>query len=238
MNLNKELRCPNCKLKLLEKKGSFICNKCKEVILLPIDRSYYGKNTSLGEKIFDYPQIYNLKIKFLNFLNKLNIPIDPYINNQKILDIGCGSYQVRYNPDLAKFRVGLDPSVKALIHAQQLYPKSYYVVGSADKLPFANKSFDVSLLLFTLHHLTDRQWDKAINESVRVTKKSIIIYDHISHDSTILRLIQKIYWKTFDGGHKYPLLKHWTKRLSKMNVSKRYRVGSLFNHICFYKIDL
>src|SRR3989344_5687761 len=82
MNFSKELRCPNCKLKLSKKKDSLVCKKCKAVVLLPTD---------------------------------------PYINNQKILDIGCGSYQVRYNPDLAKSRVGLDPSVKALIHARRLY---------------------------------------------------------------------------------------------------------------------
>lgn len=195
-------------------------------------------NESLGEKIFDIPFLYNLKIRILNNLNRLKIPIDPLIKNKIILDIGCGSYQVRYKPELAKMRIGIDPSANALIKAQTLYPKSFHIVGSADKLPLKDKSVDITLILFTLHHLNQKQWDDCLKETQRVTKNKIIIYDHISNDSSFLRFIQYLYWKTFDGGYTYPKESEWKVKLKKFKIKKYLRVGSMFKHICFYEIDL
>lgn len=193
---------------------------------------------SLGEKIFDLPLLYKFKINFLNRLNRLKIPIDPLIKGKEILDIGCGSYQVRYNPNLAKRRVGIDSSIRALQEADKLYPNSRHLVASADKLPFASKSFDITLILFTLHHLSKKQWINALREAKRVTREKIIIYDHISSDNPIFRKIQHTYWKIFDGGETYPLESEWQKALKKLKVKKYLRLGSLFKHICFYIIDI
>lgn len=195
-------------------------------------------NESFGEKIFDIPFLYNLKIRFLNKLNQLNLPIDPYIKDKEVLDIGCGSYQVRYEPHLARVRVGIDPSLKALKKAQKLYPESLHIVASADKLPFKNKSFDVTLLLFTLHHLNDKQWHDCIKEVKRVTRDKIIIYDHITNDSKILAFLQNLYWKIFDGGLTYPKSVEWTKRLWGLKIKKYFRLGNMCSHICFYEISL
>lgn len=233
-----KLKCLKCSGKLLFTDSNFICKKCGVKNYLPYSKRKIRANESIGEKIFDIPFLYNLKINFLNSLNRLRIPIDPYVKNREILDIGCGSYQVRYNPGLAKLRVGIDPSVKALTKAQQLYPESMHLIGSADRLPFVNKSFDVTLLLFTLHHLNSKQWADCLKEATRVTKKTIIIYDHIKNDSKILSGIQLLYWNTFDGGLTYPTAPEWKERLKGFKIKKYLRLGNMFKHICFYEIDL
>jgi ubiquinone/menaquinone biosynthesis C-methylase UbiE len=126
--------------------------------------------------------------------------------------------------------------VKALIKAQELYPESLHIAASADKLPFKNKSFDVTLLLFTLHHLNNKQWHKCLKEVERVTKDKIIIYDHVKNDSLVLRSIQMIYWKIFDGGSTYPFENEWKFALRRFRIKKYLLVGNLFNHICFYEL--
>lgn len=233
-----KLECLKCSGKILFSGGNFKCKSCGARIYLPKNKAKINANESIGEKIFDIPFLYNLKIKFLNNLNKLNIPIDPYVKNKEILDLGCGSYQVRYNPSLAKLRIGIDPSNKALIKAQELYPDSLHLAGSAERLPFADKSFDVTLLLFTLHHLNPRQWRKCIKEVQRVTRSKIIIYDHILNDSKILRGVQLLYWNIFDGGLSYPTISEWKEKLKDFTIKRYLRVGNMFKHICFYEIDL
>lgn len=233
-----KLRCLKCHSNIESGNIKLRCKKCKNTLPLPDGKSNIKANKSLGERIFDIPFLYNIKIIFLNFLNRLEIPIDPLIKNREILDIGCGSYQVRYNPNLAKLRIGIDPSVKALKKAQALYPKSLHLAVSADKLPFKNKSFDTTLLLFTLHHLNNKQWHDCLNEVKRVTRDKIIIYDHVKNDFKILRFIQLLYWRIFDGGLTYPLEKEWKLNLKTFRIKKYLRLGSLFNHICFYELTI
>lgn len=231
------MRCRQCGANVKYSKKNVECIRCGAKIYLLEGKTNIKANTSLGEKIFDFPYLYNLKIRLLNYLNRLQISIDPLIKKKVILDIGCGSYQRRYNPHLAKFRVGIDPSVKALQVGQQLYPDSFHLVASADKLPFKNNSFDVTLLLFTLHHLNNKQWNNAFKEAQRVSREAIIIFDHISNESIVPRNLQKIYWKIFDGGETYPNTLEWKQALRDFKVKKYFRFGSLFKQICFYYLQ-
>jgi len=204
--LTKKIRCFKCHGKVTLTNDFYLCKKCKFKVYLPSSNKLLYSHNSLGERIFDVPFLYNLKIKILNKLNLLNIPINP--------------------------------SAKALQKADHLYPNSYHLISSADKLPFADKTFDVTLFLFALHHLTKKQWNCAINEAVRVTRQKIIIYDHVRNENPILYTIQKIYWKMFDGGEVYPSEENWSQELGKFKIVKYQRVGSLFRHIVFYDLDL
>lgn len=194
-------------------------------------------NTSPGEKIFDFPRLYALKINILDKINRLSIPINPLIRGKEILDIGCGSYQSRYNPILTKRRVGIDPSRKAIEEARRLYPQSLHVVGTALKLPFKDKSFDASLLLFVLHHIPYENWGEVLKEATRVTRKTIIIYDHVRHEKPLFSFLQMSYWKIFDGGHAYLLEEEWKRVLKPFKIKEYHRVGTLFRHICFYHLE-
>lgn len=195
-------------------------------------------NTSVGEKIYNFPLLYKLKIDILNKINNLDLNFDKLIKNKKVLDIGCGSYQTRYDINLPRLRVGIDPSKNAIEAANKLYPNCKHFVGSADNLPFNSKSFDVSLLLYVLHHIPKAKWPKVFKEAVRVTKDKIIIIDHVKNSNYFISALQMLYWGTIDGGDYYPNEHEWKKILKMYNIKSYRRLGKLFDHICYYEISL
>lgn len=195
-------------------------------------------NTSVGEKIYNFPLLYKLKIDILNKINNLDLNFNKLIKNKKVLDIGCGSYQTRYDINLPRVRVGIDPSKNAIEAANKLYPNCKHLVGSADDLPFSNKSFDVSLLLYVLHHIPRNRWGKVLKEAVRVTKNKIIIFDHVRNDNFVLAFLQMLYWNIIDGGDYYATEPEWKLLLERFDIKSYKRLGKLFNHICYYEISL
>ena len=134
--------------------------------------------------------------------------------------------------------MGIDPSRNAVVAANKLYPKNKHLVGSADSLPFSNLSFDVSLLLYVLHHIPKNRWKKVLKEAVRVTKNKIIIFDHIRNNNPFLACLQMLYWNTFDGGDHYATEQEWQDILKNFNIKSYKRLGKLFDHICYYEISL
>lgn len=233
----KKTQCIRCGNRLLQNDYSLYCTCSNKNIFFPDSGINLLAKTSLGEKIFDFPKLYNIKISILNAINKKSIPLDNLIKGKEVLDIGCGSYLGRYNPNITKRLVGIDPSAEALKLAQKLHPGAFFFVASADNLPFADKSFDVSLILFTLHHLSSKKWKKALYEANRVSRKTIIIYDHVHHDLRLPAAIQMLYWRVFDGGHVYYHQKKWDLMLKPFKIQEHYRFGSLFSHICFYHLQ-
>ncbi len=92
----------------------------------------------------------------------------------KILDVGCGKAFLAYDFTQAVPGVevhGLDISPYAIKEAKQ--DKNLHLqVGSATKLPFADKSFDFVFSITTLHNLHNYDLDLALKEIERVGKKN------------------------------------------------------------------
>ena len=91
----------------------------------------------------------------------------------RILDVGCGKGFLLH--DLAQAVpgvevVGLDVSSYALEHAKDEV-KPFLQVGRADRLPFADKSFDLVISITTLHNLFCYELDKALREIERVGRR-------------------------------------------------------------------
>lgn len=92
-------------------------------------------------------------------------------NNQRILDIGCGSGA--YLEPLSKFAskvVGIDICEDYLEEARQNFWRKNVSLAlmSAEKLAFKEGSFDAVILIETLEHISDDE--KAIKEIYRVLK--------------------------------------------------------------------
>lgn len=84
----------------------------------------------------------------------------------KLLDVGCGTGKVT-----ALFPctvTGLDPSAELLKQA-----KIQVVLGSAEKLPFADKTFDVVISLTAAQNFNDVE--RGIQEMARVAKRDLAI---------------------------------------------------------------
>src|SRR3989338_2623020 len=93
-------------------------------------------------------------------LKELNIK-----KSDKLLDVGCGTGKIT-----ALFfcdATGIDPSEKLLAKA-----KIPFVKGTAEKLPFPDKSFDIVISLTAIHHA---DIDKALAEIKRVAKRDVVI---------------------------------------------------------------
>ncbi|WP_051463685.1 class I SAM-dependent methyltransferase [Leptolyngbya sp. PCC 6406] len=90
----------------------------------------------------------------------------------RILDLGCGTGTLiqrllHLTPETEI--VGLDPSAEMLSVARQKLPKSVeLLVGSADKIPFPNESFDLVISTNAFHYF--RHPSQAIQEIKRVLK--------------------------------------------------------------------
>ena len=104
--------------------------------------------------------------------------------HSKILDVGCGSglianeFRKRFNSDV----VGIDVKDFRIVPIK-------FVRFNGEKIPFKNRYFDATLLLFVLHH-TLRQ-EILLREIKRVTKRYVIIYEDVvnSFFDKILSLI-------------------------------------------------
>ena len=85
------------------------------------------------------------------------------------VDIGCGSGFIEmFSPNT----VGVDFSEEALKIAKKNGAK-YLVKAAAEKLPFKNDEFEISLSNGVLEHCYDQK--KAVSEMVRVSKTQILV---------------------------------------------------------------
>lgn len=100
----------------------------------------------------------------------------------KVLDVGCGTgivwkkYSTRdsglgiRDAGLGTWDVtGIDPSKKLLGHAKHIKT----ILGSGEKLPFQDKSFDTVTCFTAIHNFSD--YKKGLEEMKRVSKKIVII---------------------------------------------------------------
>ena len=91
-------------------------------------------------------------------------------NSKNILDMGCGEgTRLGKIIDKKQKGTGVDISTKAIDLAKKKFPKLNFAVGDLEKLPFANKKFDLVYSAFVLEHLDNP--GKVIKEGIRVLKK-------------------------------------------------------------------
>lgn len=104
-------------------------------------------------------------------LNPVRIP---YINEQaidpgpdRILDVGCGGGYVATNID-GRLLVGIDISAQAIGAAHHRGSDAVFAVGDAERLPFADASFDLVIMSEVLEHLPNGR--AGFGEAARVMK--------------------------------------------------------------------
>jgi len=194
----------------------------------------------LGERIFNHSRVYRAKMALLGLLNPLpKDALDPWTAGSEVLDLGCGPFQYLYDPEAPALRVGVDRAADALAIADRLYPRSRHLVASVDEpLPFADKSFDVALLLFVLHHLPPAVVPGLLAEAARVARRHLLVFDHTRSDVGWQRAIQQRYWDTFDGGDLYRSQSEWDELWRGWRVEERRRLGRMFGNVCYFRLAL
>ncbi len=150
----------------------------KGTVIMPykIDAQFYDKAYYAGKKggvPFGYVDsfrgrvIYNL----VNFYRALMIKL--VLNPQSCLDVGAGTgYLVRWLRFFGIDAYGVDISSEALELSKESI-RSYLKKGNMTHLPHKDKSFDLVITYDVLEHLDRTKIRKALEETIRVSKKYI-----------------------------------------------------------------
>ncbi len=82
--------------------------------------------------------------------------IAPFLNGD-LLEVGCGFGDFGHWCALehACHVTGIDPSGEAIEYAKKMYPEQQWDIGSAEKLPYPDNTFDVVLSLEVIEHVID-----------------------------------------------------------------------------------
>jgi SAM-dependent methyltransferase len=98
----------------------------------------------------------------------------------QVIELGCGSAHLArelLELKLASSVFGLETD--EIQHAKNMatpHPGLNFVLGSAAQVPFQDRSFDVALMLKSLHHVPMHQMGKALDEAARVLRPGGWLY--------------------------------------------------------------
>lgn len=131
-----------------------------------------------------------------------------------VLDVGCGDGQIteqikQKRPDISIKGVEVLVRPNAVIQIEQF---------DGSSLPFEDKSFDCVLFVDVLHHTDDPM--VLLQEAVRVSKKSIVIKDHLKEGvlaNTTLSFMDKV------GNARHGVViphNYWTKKQWKAGIEE------------------
>ena len=153
-----------------------------------------------------YGLFFNFQVKhFTHIFNNLKNRLD-LSNYENLIDIGCGTgalCNVFYEQGLSV--TGIDPAKgmietakKKSINKEIEFIEANVLTG----LPFADKSFDVSISSFVAHGLSKNERQIMYDEMKRITKHLIIIYDYNEHRGLITDMAE---W--LEGGDYFSFIK-------------------------------
>ena len=118
-----------------------------------------------------------------------------YIQKKKVLDIGCWTGQLeKLISQEAKELVGLEPDKDAIRVAKKTIPGVSFFVGTAEKLPFRNRSFDTVIFLDVIEHIPAQTELKCLKEIYRVLKPKGILILSTNYKHPIGVLFDPAFW--------------------------------------------
>ena len=116
------------------------------------------------------------------------------IGNESILDVGCGTGALCSVFHEAGFSVtGVDPAQNMLAVAKR-QPENenirFLQANALEQLPFADKSFDLSIASYVAHGLQKSERMKLYAEMRRITKEKVILFDYNQNRSLTTSLVE------------------------------------------------
>lgn len=116
------------------------------------------------------------------------------VGNESILDVGCGTGALCSVLHEAGFSVtGVDPAQNMLAVAKR-QPENedirFLQADALEQLPFADKSFDLSIASYVAHGLQKSERMKLYSEMRRITKEKVILFDYNQNRSLTTSLVE------------------------------------------------
>ena len=106
------------------------------------------------------------------------------IAGRRLVDIGCGSGATATALAGHGARVtGFDPGAAAIAAARASAPDCAFAAASAERLPFADGSFDGAVILNALHHVPDPRFALAEAARVVVPEGRIVVVEPLAEGS-------------------------------------------------------
>ena len=134
------------------------------------------------------PELYNDKHSFVyQYGENLIKLLDPK-ENERILDLGCGSGQLTFKiNELAKEVIGIDKSAEMIADAKSKFPNIKFQVEDAGNFSFDEK-FDSIFSNATLHWIKDyKSAVKCMNENLKPDGKIVVEFGGKGNVQTIVQ---------------------------------------------------
>lgn len=112
-------------------------------------------------------------------------------DGSKVLDVGCGKGYLLYeikkiNPKIQV--AGFDISKYSIDNSHPEVKSNLFVHKAQDHFPLADKEFDLTISLATLHNLKVYELKKSLNEISRVSKQSYIMVESYRNELELFNL--------------------------------------------------
>jgi ubiquinone/menaquinone biosynthesis C-methylase UbiE len=133
------------------------------------------------------------KKRFLKVVRGIRHELD-VTTYETVLDVGCGTGALCSVLRASGLTVtGIDPAEKMLGVARR-QPENTSIpfirADVLDRLPFDDKSFDISIASYVAHGLQKRDRKQMYSEMRRVTKSKVIIYDYNQNRGLLTSVIE------------------------------------------------
>jgi SAM-dependent methyltransferase len=101
----------------------------------------------------------------------------------RVLDIGCGHGYIHgylTGSDVHLKLSAIDIAATVVEEARRQNPSVGYAVYGGEKLPYADRSFDVAYTITVMHHVPPPQWPAFVLEMRRVVRPGgmIVVFEH------------------------------------------------------------
>lgn len=236
--IHKTLLCPDCRAPLsFASVSNVACTNCgykvEFVGSIPLLLPTLEKSALSGmEKTFAFPSLYNrmvdLKASLVGAIPHLGV--QRLVEGKHVLNVGCGptvkAEHAEHDASTAASYTGIELSLPFLESVRKENPHApfFFAQASINAIPFPDKSFDTTVVSFVIHHVPGDP-ARVIEELVRVTRRHLVIYDHLRSENALVSLIQSAYWRTFDGGCNYMTRDQWLRALGSLRQVRETRHG-------------
>lgn len=187
----------------------------------------------LKDKSLNNPYIFNnIRNLIAGNQNNTKLFVKNYLDNYKcksVIDIcsGTGDFASIINKNINY--LGMDMNKNFINYSKKMHKtnrnKVFKKANVLNKSYFANKEFDATLLISTMHHFSDEELNTLLPIVNKITKKIVVIADIIPNPPN---LIQKIFVKLDQGKHirsekdKIRILKKYFKIIEAKRISSRF----------------
>jgi len=184
------LLCPNCSHRIEKRKEVFFCEGCGAIYPLvnniPVLIKSLDKRKLMEARYHSsvsniYKELHQLR-SYRNIYYHLQSlkPILELGSNVRVLELGCGiGYDTTFLLKKGQTVVATDIAIGQVLEAKKelvkkgLVKNAHFYAADAERIPFADESFNATLITAALHHLEHPA--KALSEMKRCTKKGGII---------------------------------------------------------------